>query len=111
MGIAPAEATGNVLEADDWVVVRGSCRTRIETVEKTRNAIAPPEIIMTGTVLPAGCRRKTAPACPTVVLIRSASSASANCAAGSRGQWPIRADSRSLRSAARRSWVVRPDSR
>jgi hypothetical protein len=29
--------------------------TRIETVEKSRNAMAPPESTMTGRVLPAGC--------------------------------------------------------
>jgi hypothetical protein len=111
MGIASAVATGNAPEADDGVAVRGAGRTRIETVEKSRNAIAPPESTMTGTVLPAGCRRKTAPARPMAVLIQSASSANASRAAGSRGQWPIRADSRSLRSADRRCGVVRPDNR
>src|SRR6266851_4982693 len=39
MGIAPAEATGEVPAADDWVVVRGVGRTRMETVENSRNAI------------------------------------------------------------------------
>src|SRR6266567_7827354 len=86
MGIAPAVTTGGVPEADDWVAVRGVGRTRIETVEKSRKAIAPPESTMTGTVLPAGCRRKTAPARPMAVLIRSASSANTSCTAGSRGQ-------------------------
>ncbi len=78
MGTARADATGSVPEADDWLAVRGLCRTRMETVDRTRKAIAPAEITMTGTVLPAGCMRKTAPACPMVVLIRSASSASAS---------------------------------
>ncbi len=62
------------------------CRTRIETVENKRKTIAPAETAMTGTVLPAGCERKTAPVCPTPVLIRSASSASPSCRAGSGGQ-------------------------
>ena len=98
MGIAPAEATGDVPEPD-------------ETVEKSRNATAPPESTMTGTVLPAVCRRRTAPTRPMAVLIQSASSASASCATGSRGQWPIRADSRTRRSADPRSGAVKPDSR
>ena len=51
-------------EVNDWASVPGGGRTRIETVDKSRNAIAPPESTMTGTVLPAGCRRKTAPARP-----------------------------------------------
>ena len=66
---------------------------------------------MIGRVLPAGCRRSTAPARPMPVLIRSANSASASCPAGSPGLCPIRADSRSLRSADRRCGLVRPDSR
>ncbi len=66
---------------------------------------------MMGTVLPAGCRRKTAPARPMAILIRAASSARASCPAGSRGQWPIRAESLSLRNADRRCWAVRPESR
>lgn len=109
---APGEGAlmGGGPEAGRCSEVRGG-RTRIETAESRRKAIAPPDITMTGTVLPAGWRRKTAPACPTPVLIRSASSASASCAAGSAGQYPIRADSRSLRSAARRSAAVRPESR
>src|SRR5260370_31776193 len=78
MGIGPTEATGEVPAADDRGVVRGVGRTRMETVENSRNAIAPPESTMIGTVLPAGCRRKTAPARPTPVLIRSASSARAS---------------------------------
>src|SRR6266851_9745184 len=39
MGIGPTEATGEVPAADDWVVVRGVGRTRMETVENSRNAI------------------------------------------------------------------------
>src|SRR6266566_1602049 len=86
LGIAPAGVTGDVPEADDWVPVRGAGRTRIETVDRSRNAIAPPESTMTCTVLPAGCRRNTAPTRPMAVLIRSASSANTSCTAGSRGQ-------------------------
>ena len=85
--------------------------TWIETVEKSRNAIAPPDSTMIGTVLPAGCSRSTRPARPMPVLIRSVNSANASCAAGSGGQCPIRAVSRSLRSADRRCPAVMPSSR
>src|SRR5439155_18037222 len=56
IGIAPAEAAGFGPEADSGEAGE-ECMTRIETVEKSRNAMAPPESTMTGRVLPAGCRR------------------------------------------------------
>ena len=59
--------------------------TRIDTADRARKAIAPADTTMTGTVLPAGWERKTAPARPAAVRIRSASSASASWGAGSRG--------------------------
>jgi len=64
----------------------GRCRTWMETADSARNAIAPADITMTGTVLPAGWERTSVPSWPTVVLIRSATSASASCAGGSGGQ-------------------------
>ena len=64
----------------------GRCRTWMETADSARKAIAPAEITMTGTVLPAGWERTSVPSWPTVVLIRSATSASASCAGGSGGQ-------------------------
>jgi hypothetical protein len=65
---------------------RGSCSTRMDTVESTRKAMAAAEAIMTGTALLAGCRRKTAPARPRPVLTQSTASASPSCAMGSSGQ-------------------------
>ena len=62
------------------------CSTWMETAESARKAIAPADSTMTGTVLPAGWDRMSVPTCPTLVLIRSATSASASCAAGSGGQ-------------------------
>ncbi|HTX25626.1 MAG TPA: hypothetical protein VME19_01265 [Streptosporangiaceae bacterium] len=58
----------------------------MDTAETARKAIAPADITMTGTVLPAGWERTSVPTCPTVVLIRSTISASASCATGSGGQ-------------------------
>ncbi len=111
MRAAKAVTAGAGPEDGDWTGADAVGRTRIETVENKRKTIAPAETTMTGTVLPAGWERKTAPVWPTLVLIRSANSASPSCAAGSGGQYPIRADSRSLRSAAWRSRAVRPESR
>src|SRR5581483_6542773 len=82
VAIGLAEAAGEIPAADGSAGPR--CRTWIETVEKSRNAIAPPDSTMIGTVLPAGCSRRTAPARPMPVLIRSVNSAKASCAAGSR---------------------------
>jgi hypothetical protein len=56
-----------------------------ETVDNSRNAIAPADTTITGTVLPAGWERKTAAARPAPVLIRSAISARTSWPAGSRG--------------------------
>src|SRR5579862_2048214 len=64
----------------------GRCRTWMDTADSARKAIAPAEMTMTGTVLPAGWDRTSVPSWPTVVLIRSATSASASCAGGSGGQ-------------------------
>ena len=111
IGIAAAEATGEVPAADDAVEARPGCRTWIETVDRSRNAIAPPESTMIGHRAARRVQPQTAPARPTPVLIRSVNSANASCAAGSRGQCPIRAVSRSLRSADRRCAAVMPDSR
>ena len=58
----------------------------METADSARKAIAPAEMTMTGTVLPAGWERTSVPSWPTVVLIRSATNASASCAGGSGGQ-------------------------
>ena len=73
-------------EADDRSGSRGMCNTWMETAESARKAIAPADSTMTGTVLPAGWERITVPTCPTVVLIRSATSANASRTAGSGGQ-------------------------
>jgi len=47
-------------------------------VDSNKKAIAPADTTMTGTVLPAGWERKTAPVWPAPVLIRSANSAKAS---------------------------------
>ncbi len=86
MRAAMAVTAGAGPAAAGWTDAGAVCRTRIETVENKRKTIAPAETAMTGTVLPAGCERKTAPVCPTLVLIRSASSASPSWGAGSGGQ-------------------------
>jgi hypothetical protein len=83
-GMALASAMGGD-PAGVWSAVRGR-RTWIETVESRRNAIAPPDSTIIGTVLPAGCKRTTAPVCQAPVLIRSLNSAKASCGAGSEGQ-------------------------
>jgi hypothetical protein len=83
----------------------------METADSARKAIAPPDISMTGPVVPAGCMRTTEPACEMEVLIRCANSASASRGAASRGPQPIRPDSRSRRNADLRSSAVRPGSR
>jgi len=57
----------------------------METADSARKAMAPPDISMTGPVVPAGCVRKTEPARAMVVLIRSTTRANASCTAGSRG--------------------------
>jgi hypothetical protein len=62
------------------------CSTWMDTAESARKAIAPADITMTGTVLPAGCERTSVPTCPTVVRTRSTISASASCGTGSGGQ-------------------------
>ena len=85
MRTAIADATGAGPEAEDPSGPRGSRKMRMETADRTRKAIAPADISMTGPVVPAGCVRKTEPACAMVVLIRSANSADASCTAGSRG--------------------------
>jgi hypothetical protein len=85
MRTAIADAAGAGPEAGDPSGPRGSRRTRMETADSTRKAIAPADISMTGPVVPAGCLRKTEPACPMVALIRSANSAKPSCTPGSRG--------------------------
>jgi hypothetical protein len=85
MRTAIADATGAGPEAGDPSGPRGSRRMRMETADSTRKAIAPADISMTGPVVPAGCLRKTEPACPMLVLTRSANSANASCTTGSRG--------------------------
>jgi hypothetical protein len=85
MRTAIADAAGAGPEAGDPSGPRGSRRTRMETADSTRKAIAPADISMTGPVVPAGCVRKTEPAWAMVVLTRSANSAIASCTAGSRG--------------------------
>jgi hypothetical protein len=85
MRTAIADAAGAGPEAGDPSGPCGSRRMRMETADSTRKAIAPADISMTGPVVPAGCARKTEPACVMVVLIRSANSANASCTAGSRG--------------------------
>jgi len=82
---AVGDAAGNARAEDrpgSWV----TCRTWMETAESARKAIAPADTTMTGTVLPAGWDRTTAPAWPTVVRTRSVSRATASRPAGSRGQ-------------------------
>jgi hypothetical protein len=69
-----------------WPGALGPGRSRAETVESKRKAIAPADTTMSGTVLPAGWERKTAPAWPRPVLIRSLNRASTSCGAGSAGQ-------------------------
>jgi len=83
-GMALASAIGGA-PAGVSSAVRGR-RTWIETVESRRKAIAPPDSTMIGTVLPAGCKRTTAPVCRAPILIRSLKSARASCRAGSEGQ-------------------------
>lgn len=83
-GMALASAIGGA-PAGVSSAVRGR-RTWIETVESRRKAMAPPDSTMIGTVLPAGCKRTTAPVCQAPVLIRSLNSAKASCGAGSEGQ-------------------------
>jgi len=85
MRTAIADAAGAGPEAGDPSGPRGSRRTRMETADSTRKAIAPADISMTGPVVPAGCLRKTEPACPMVALTRSANSANPSCTPGSRG--------------------------
>ena len=85
MRTAIADAAGAGPEAGDSSGPRGSRRTRMETADSTRKAIAPADISMTGPVVPAGCLRKTEPACPMVALTRSANSANPSCTPGSRG--------------------------
>jgi hypothetical protein len=85
MRTAIADAAGAGAEAGDASGPRGSRRMRMETADSTRKAIAPADISMTGPVVPAGCLRKTEPACAMVVLIRSADSANASGTPGSRG--------------------------
>jgi hypothetical protein len=85
--------------------------TRMDTAETARKAIAPADSSMTGTVLPAGCWRRTDPVRTSVVLTRSPTCASAICGVGSRGPYPLLAAIRSLRSAARRSAPLSPASR
>ncbi len=85
-GIPPGDPPAAIAWAGDRSWSRGMCSTWMETAETARNAIAPADSTMTGTVLPAGWERMSVPTCPTVVLIRSAASASASCAAGSGGQ-------------------------
>lgn len=75
--MAGTEGAGNE-GGSRWSVARGGCSTRIETVESSRKAIAPADTTMTGTVLPAGWERKTAPVWPTPVLIRPVNSARAS---------------------------------
>ncbi len=85
-GPARTEAAGPAAPENAWPGSRGVVwMTRMDTADRTRKAIAPAETTITGTVLPAGCERNTAPARPTVVLIRSAASATANWGAGSLG--------------------------
>ena len=83
---APVGDAAGAVRAEDrpwsWV----TCSTWMETAESARKAIAPADTTMTGTVLPAGWDRTTAPAWPTVVRTRSVSSATASWPAGSRGQ-------------------------
>jgi hypothetical protein len=86
VGIAMCGRPDATARADDRPGSRGMCSTWMETAERARNAIAPADSTMTGTVLPAGWERTSVPTCLTVVLIRSAASASASCAAGSGGQ-------------------------
>jgi hypothetical protein len=64
---------------------RGGWMTRMDAADRARKAIAPAETTMTGTVLPAGWERKTAPAHPILVRTRSTARARASCSAGSRG--------------------------
>lgn len=54
MGAAKAVTAGAGPESGTWAGAGAVCRTRIETVENKRKAIAPAETAMTGTVLPAG---------------------------------------------------------
>ncbi len=70
--MADTEGTGN---GGSWLSAGVGCSTRIETADSSRKAITPAETTMTGTALPAGWERKTAPARPKPVLTQSATSA------------------------------------
>src|SRR5579859_2754946 len=85
-GIPLADSPAVPGRAEDRPGLWGRWRTWMETADSARKAIAPAEITMTGTVLPAGWERTSVPSWPTVVLIRSATSASASWAGGSGGQ-------------------------
>src|ERR1700691_3543281 len=73
----PGPARDGVIDpaatVDTWPRSRGWWLTWLDTGDRVRKTIAPAETIITGTVLPAGCERNTAPARPSAVLIRSAS--------------------------------------
>jgi len=86
------DATGAAAAPASWPGGRGPCPSRTETGESKRKAIAPADTTMSGTALPAGWQRKTAPTQPRPVLIRSLNRANTSCGAGNAGQYPIRAD-------------------
>jgi hypothetical protein len=89
----------------------GSCTTRIDSPDARTRNVAPATTPMTGSALPAGCLRTTAPARAKDVRTRSASNATASCVTGSGGPMFIRLCCRSLRSTALRSTWVRVGSR
>ena len=60
-----------------------------DSADRTRNEVMATDTAMTGSVLPAGCTRTMAPACPNAARTRSASRAVASWAAGRRGLMPI----------------------
>src|ERR1700683_2001881 len=107
----PAVAPGPGPRTGDGPGTACSGSTRIDTADSARKTITPEDSSSTGSALPAGCKRKMAPARQAAVLIRSASSASASCAAGSSGPAPTREAIRSLRSAEWRSSRVSPGTR
>jgi hypothetical protein len=80
------DATGAAAAPASWPGGRGPCPSRTETVESKRKAIAPADTTMSGTALPAGWERKTAPTQPRPVLIRSLNRANTSCGAGNAGQ-------------------------
>ena len=86
VGIPVADSPAVPGSAEERPGLGGRRRTWMETAERARKAIAPADITITGTVLPAGWERTSVPSWPTVVLTRSASSASASCAWGNGGQ-------------------------